>query len=83
MTITFHDTNLSGAILSGIGNAYYSGTFSSGAIITGDGTYILTVYDVAGNSTGTTFTIDTITPTFTGLLASGSVVVSGEYYATT
>ena len=83
VTITFHDTNLSGAILSGIGNAYYSGTFSSGAIITGDGTYILTVYDVAGNSTGTTFTIDTITPTFTGLLASGSVVVSGEYYATT
>ncbi len=65
-SITFSDDNLSGATLSWI-------VYASGDLISADGRYVLIVTDLAGNWTGATFTIDTIQPTFTG-------VISWTYY---
>ncbi len=65
-TIIFSDTNLSWATLNGI-------PYNSGDIISSEGTYVFVVEDLAGNTTGATFIIDTTEPTFRG-------VISGAYY---
>ncbi|MCX6823260.1 MAG: right-handed parallel beta-helix repeat-containing protein [candidate division SR1 bacterium] len=70
--ITFTDTSLSGATLN---NANYV----SGTWITGDATYTFIVRDLAGNSTGVSFTIDVTNPILTGTSpASGATVISSN-----
>ncbi len=56
--IQFTDTNLSGAIMSGIGNPTYQQITESDFIWNQNGTYIFIVEDKAGNQTGLTFGID-------------------------
>ncbi|MCX6825055.1 MAG: leucine-rich repeat protein [candidate division SR1 bacterium] len=73
--ITFYDTNISGATLNG--SAYTSGT-----LITGNGNYTFLVGDLANNSTGISFTIDTTPPTITAVTLTGDDVSSGGYYNT-
>lgn len=65
-TITFSDVNLASATLNG-------SVVVSGAVVSVDGVYTLIVTDLAGNTTTTTFTVDTVSPIVTG-------VVSGAYY---
>lgn len=66
ITITFADTNLSWAILSWLnGNTYLNTWFLSGTTVITWWTYKFTVYDLAGNSTGVIFTIDTTNPILT------------------
>lgn len=66
-TITFSDTNLSGATLNG-------SLFVSGTTVSGDGVYILVVTDLAGNTSTAIFTIDTVNPVIAG-------VSNGTYYS--
>ncbi|EKD25486.1 MAG: hypothetical protein ACD_80C00046G0013 [uncultured bacterium (gcode 4)] len=74
VTISFSDDNLSWAILSGIGNSYYSGDFHNNTpFLAPDGKFMLTVYDLAGNSTGATFRVHTSILHF-------SWIVTGGYY---
>ena len=75
ISFTFTDANLSGATLDG--NIY-----ASGEQITDEATHVLVVSDLAGNSTGSTFTIDYTAPTFTALTSNGTTVVSGGAYST-
>jgi len=75
VTITFNDTNISGATLNGA-------PYSSGTLIASDGTYIFFVQDLAGNFTGVSFTIDSTKPTFTWTTLVWTSVVSGAYYTT-
>lgn len=89
VTITFSDTNLSWAILSGLnGNSYLNTWFVSGTTITTGWTYLFTVYDYAGNSTGMIFTIDTMNPLLTwtypttGLLITGNNTISFTWTGT-
>jgi hypothetical protein len=61
--LTFSDAHLSGATLSGLnGTNYFSGNFQSGGLINATGSYLLSVSDLAGNSTGMIFSIDTTPP---------------------
>jgi uncharacterized protein YjbI with pentapeptide repeats len=83
ITLSFSDTHLSGATLSGLnGTNYFSGNFQSNSVIATNGTYLFTVSDLAGNISSMTFTIDTLAPLFTGTTLSGSAVQSGGIYAT-
>lgn len=63
----FSDANLSWATL--------NGTTYTGTQITQEGTHTFRVYDLAGNSTGTTFTIDRTSPIITGT-GNGAPVTS-------
>ncbi len=75
VSIIFSDLHLSGATLDG--NSYTGWT-----LITGHGTHVFYVYDVLGNSTGITFSIDTIPPQFTWYTMDGTIIISGGYYNT-
>ncbi len=77
VTITFADLHLSGAIVSGVNNSYYSGNFNSWSTITGEWIYRFTVYDLAGNSTGMTFIIDLTNPLVTGNFPTSGLNISG------
>ena len=58
ITLSFSDAHLSGAVLSGInGSAYFSGNFQNNKTISATGTYILTVRDLAGNTSSILFRI--------------------------
>lgn len=59
------------------GNSYTGDT-----IITGDGIYTFLISDMAGNSTGLKFTIDTTLPIFTGKTTNDITIISGGLYAT-
>ncbi|MFA5747767.1 MAG: S-layer homology domain-containing protein, partial [Candidatus Absconditabacterales bacterium] len=71
LTITFSDpiSGISGnvATISGLDNSYHTGNFISGSTFIGggviSGTFIFTVSDNAGNSTGIIFKIDRTPPT--------------------
>ncbi len=56
--ITFSDTHLSGATLNGV-------AYTSSSTISTGGTYVFLVTDLAGNTNGATFTIDTQAPILT------------------
>ena len=45
------------------------GIITKTVAITADNTYVFVVTDLAGNSTGATFTIDTAMPTFAGVVS--------------
>lgn len=75
--IDFSDLYLSGAILSWIDNSYFSGNFDGIYTSTTWGVYIFTVRDLAGNSTGMTFTIDRVNPLVTGNYPTSGLHISG------
>ena len=76
-------------IITGTDNFAFSGfelnnIFSLDMIISidTDGTYTLTWYDRAGNSSALHFSIDQVAPTITWTTLVGTPVISGGYYAT-
>lgn len=77
ITIAFTDIYLSWALVSGLTINYYSGMFVSGSTLTGDWTYRFTVFDIAGNTTGITFTIDTTNPIITGNYPTSGLNITG------
>lgn len=56
--------------------------YTGDTLITGEGIYTFVISDMAGNSTGLKFTIDTTLPIFTGKTLSDITIISGGLYAT-
>ena len=75
VSFTFNDKYLSGATLDEV-------PYASGRVITGEWNHSFIVTDLAGNSTGFTFTIDTTLPIFTGTTLSWVHILSGGLYNT-
>gem|GEM_PF-3460576 len=73
ITYTFTGTpscRMSGVILSGLDNSYYSGDYSSGRTektreFNQEGVYMFIMYEADGDTDSAVFTIDSTTPTLT------------------
>lgn len=79
ITLTFWDTHLSWAVLSGLGTSTYFATgVTSGTVVTTGWTYLFTLFDIAGNTTWMIFTIDTTAPVLTGTYPSSWLIITGN-----